>query len=81
MVALISFGALTAFSFVNLSVICSYGFRDGRMKTPKDFLNFFVVPLLGLISIGALLAEEVEDTSTQGRHCLGGSGHHAIWPG
>ncbi len=61
-VALISFGALTAFSFVNLSVICSYGFRDGRMKTPKDFLNFFVVPLLGFISIGALWLE-VEDTS------------------
>ncbi|MDH0495931.1 APC family permease [Comamonas aquatica] len=61
-VALISFGALTAFSFVNLSVICSYGFRDGRLKTPKDILNFFVVPLLGFISIGALWLE-VEDTS------------------
>lgn len=61
-VALISFGALTAFSFVNLSVICSYGFRDGRMKTPKDFFKFFLVPLLGFISIGALWLE-VEDTS------------------
>ncbi|MGN1057511.1 MAG: APC family permease [Comamonas sp.] len=61
-VALISFGALTAFSFVNLSVICSYGFRDGRLKTPKDILNFFIVPLLGFISIGALWLE-VEDTS------------------
>ena len=61
-VALISFGALTAFSFVNLSVICSYCFRDGRMKTPKDILNFFVVPLLGFIAIGALWLE-VEDTS------------------
>ena len=61
-VALISFGALTAFSFVNLSVICSYGFRDGRMKTPKDILNFVVIPLLGFISIGALWLE-VEDTS------------------
>lgn len=61
-VALISFGALTAFSFVNLSVICSYGFRDGRLKTPKDILNYFVVPLLGFISIGALWLE-VEDTS------------------
>ena len=61
-VALISFGALTAFSFVNLSVICSYGFRDGRLKTPKDIFNFFVIPLLGFISIGALWLE-VEDTS------------------
>ena len=61
-VALISFGALTAFSFVNLSVICSYGFRDGRLKTPKDILNYFVIPMLGFISIGALWLE-VEDTS------------------
>ena len=61
-VALISFGALTAFSFVNLSVICSYCFRDGRMKTAKDILNFFIIPLLGFISIGALWLE-VEDTS------------------
>lgn len=61
-VALISFGALTAFSFVNLSVICSYGFRDGRLKNAKDILNYFIVPLLGFISIGALWLE-VEDTS------------------
>lgn len=61
-VALISFGALTAFSFVNLSVICSYGFRDGRLKTPRDILQFFVLPLLGFASIGALWLE-VEDTS------------------
>ena len=61
-VALISFGALTAFSFVNLSVICSYGFRDGRLKTAGDILRFFVVPLLGFISIGALWLE-VEETS------------------
>lgn len=61
-VALISFGALTAFSFVNLSVICSYGFRDGRLKTPRDILRFFVLPLLGFASIGALWLE-VEETS------------------
>lgn len=61
-VALISFGALTAFSFVNLSVICSYGLRDGRLKTPSDIMNFLVVPMLGFISIGALWLE-VEDTS------------------
>ena len=53
-VALISFGALTAFSFVNLSVISSYGFRDGRLKRPKDVWQFFVLPLLGFA--GALAA-------------------------
>ena len=61
-VALISFGALTAFSFVNLSVICSYVFRDGRVKTAGDIVNFFIIPLLGFISIGALWLE-VEETS------------------
>ncbi|HRF22442.1 MAG TPA: putrescine/spermidine ABC transporter, partial [Comamonas denitrificans] len=61
-VALISFGALTAFSFVNLSVISSYGFRDGRLKRPKDVWQFFVLPLLGFASIGALWLE-VEETS------------------
>ena len=61
-VALISFGALTAFSFVNLSVICSYGFRDGLLKKPKDLLNYFILPLMGFVSIGALWLE-VEDTS------------------
>ena len=61
-VALISFGALTAFSFVNLSVICSYGFRDGRLKNLHDIVQFFVIPLLGFVAIGALWLE-VEDTS------------------
>lgn len=61
-VALISFGALTAFSFVNLSVVTSYGFRDGRLKTPRDIIQFFVLPLLGFAAIGALWLE-VEDTS------------------
>lgn len=61
-VALISFGALTAFSFVNLSVMCSYGFRDGKLKTPGDIVRYFIVPLCGFICIGALWLE-VEDTS------------------
>lgn len=61
-VALISFGALTAFSFVNLSVICSYGLRDGRTKKLRDIVQFLVIPLCGFIAIGALWLE-VEDTS------------------
>ena len=61
-VSLISFGALTAFTFVNLSVISRYALRDGRTKTFKDIMNFVVVPLLGFISIFALWLE-IEDTS------------------
>jgi amino acid transporter len=50
-VNLISFGALTAFSFVNFSVISRYALRDGRNKTPKDILNYIVIPTLGFIAV------------------------------
>ena len=61
-ISLISFGALTAFTFVNLSVISRYALRDGRTKNFKDILNFVVVPLLGFISVFALWLE-IEETS------------------
>ena len=61
-ISLISFGALTAFTFVNLSVISRYALRDGRTKSLKDILNFVVIPLMGFISIFALWLE-IEDTS------------------
>ncbi len=53
-VSLISFGALTAFSFVNLCVISQYALREGRTKTPKDIVNYVVIPMLGFIAVGAL---------------------------
>lgn len=61
-ISLISFGALTAFTFVNLSVISRYALRDGRTKNLKDILNFVVIPFMGFISIFALWLE-IEDTS------------------
>lgn len=61
-ISLISFGALTAFSFVNLSVIARYAVRDGRYKTPKDIFSFIIVPLLGFLSIVALWLE-IDDTA------------------
>ena len=61
-ISLISFGALTAFTFVNLSVISRYALRDGRTNNLKDILNFVVIPLMGFISIFALWLE-IEDTS------------------
>ena len=48
---LISFGALTAFSFVNFSVISRYALRDGRTKNLKDIFNYIVIPLLGFASV------------------------------
>ena len=61
-ISLISFGALTAFTFVNLSVISRYALRDGRTKNVKDILNFVIVPLLGFVSVFALWLE-IEESS------------------
>lgn len=61
-ISMISFGALTAFTFVNLSVISRYALRDGRTKNFKDILNFVVIPMLGFISIFAMWLE-IEDTA------------------
>lgn len=44
--AMISFGALAAFSFVNLSVIKTY-VVDGGRRTAADLLKYALVPLLG----------------------------------
>jgi putrescine importer len=46
--AFINFGALIAFSFVNISVIAWFAVRKGRRKTPKDIFNFIVMPLIGV---------------------------------
>jgi amino acid transporter len=61
-ISMISFGALTAFTFVNLSVISRYALRDGRTKNFKDILNFVIIPLLGFFSIFAMWLE-IEDTA------------------
>ena len=52
--ALINFGALVAFSFVNLSVISQFWIREGRNKTLKDNVNFLLLPLCGALTVGAL---------------------------
>ena len=61
-ISMISFGALTAFTFVNLSVITRYALRDGRTKSFKDILSFVIIPLLGFISIFAMWLE-IEETA------------------
>ncbi len=52
--ALINFGALVAFTFVNLSVISQYWIRERRFKTLGDNLNYLVLPVLGAVTVGAL---------------------------
>ncbi|WP_151760936.1 APC family permease [Acinetobacter seifertii] len=56
-VNLISFGALTAFSFVNFSVISRYALRDGKNKSIKDIINYIIVPTLGFASVFLMLLE------------------------
>ncbi len=61
-ISMISFGALTAFTFVNLSVISRYALRDGRTKNFKDILSFVIIPLLGFLSVFAMWLE-IEETA------------------
>jgi amino acid transporter len=52
--ALINFGALVAFTFVNLSVISQFYIREKRNKTVKDHINYLVLPVIGALTVGAL---------------------------
>lgn len=59
---LISFGALTAFSFVNFSVVCQYAIRDKRHKSIGDIFNYILVPIGGFIAV-FLMWLEVEESA------------------
>lgn len=50
----INFGALIAFTFVNLSVIAYFVFRLKKYKTSKDFFAYIIMPILGAGSTGIL---------------------------
>ncbi|MFP3636972.1 amino acid permease, partial [Bacillus sp. SIMBA_033] len=48
----INFGALIAFSFVNISVIAHYAVRQKQHRSAKGFWSYIVMPLLGAAAIG-----------------------------
>ena len=52
--SVINFGALIAFTFVNLSVIAYYIFKKKRYKTGKDIFNYLIMPILGAAFTGIL---------------------------
>ncbi|HWO97740.1 MAG TPA: APC family permease [Bacillus sp. (in: firmicutes)] len=52
--SLINFGALIAFTFVNLSVISHFVIREKKHKTVKGFINYLVMPLIGAGLVGVL---------------------------
>lgn len=53
-VAFINFGALTAFTFVNLSVIAHYTVRKKMHKTFKGFFAYLLFPIIGASFVGVL---------------------------
>jgi amino acid transporter len=52
--ALINFGALVAFTFVNLSVIVQFYIRDRLNRTLKDTFNYLILPVMGVLTVGTL---------------------------
>ncbi|MFE0505121.1 APC family permease [Peribacillus butanolivorans] len=52
--SLINFGALMAFTFVNLSVISHFVIREKKHRTIKGCINYLIMPLIGAISIAIL---------------------------
>lgn len=64
--ALINFGALVAFTFVNLSVISQFWIREKRNKTLKDHLNYLILPVCGALTVGALWVNLEESSMVLG---------------
>lgn len=52
--AIINFGALIAFTFVNVCVIAQFYIREKRRRTLKDQVLYLICPLCGVVTIGAL---------------------------
>ena len=52
--AMINFGALIAFTVVNLTVIVFYAFRLKQRRTPKEILRNIVLPFIGMCLTGVL---------------------------
>ncbi|MFY0781886.1 APC family permease [Peribacillus simplex] len=52
--SLINFGALMAFTFVNLSVISHFIIREKKHRTIKGCIQYLIMPLIGAIAIGIL---------------------------
>lgn len=64
--ALINFGALVAFTFVNLSVISQFWIREKRNKTLKDHFQYLFLPMCGALTVGALWVSTEESSMILG---------------
>jgi putrescine importer len=52
--SMINFGALIAFTVVNLTVIVFYAFRMKQRRTPKEIFTNIVLPFVGMCLTGML---------------------------
>ncbi|ASN06224.1 APC family permease [Virgibacillus necropolis] len=52
--SVINFGALIAFTFVNLSVIAYFVFKKKRYKTMRDIFSYIIMPTIGAGLTGVL---------------------------
>lgn len=52
--SVINFGALIAFTFVNLSVIAYFAVRRGRFRTGREFFSYVIMPVIGAGLTGVL---------------------------
>jgi len=52
--SLISFGALIAFTFVNLSVISQFYIREKRYMTIRENIRYLILPLCGVLTVGSM---------------------------
>ncbi|AZS38372.1 Putrescine importer PuuP [Microbacterium lemovicicum] len=50
----INYGALIAFTFVNISVIAYFAIRRNRRHTPRDIFAYIVMPAIGMVLTGLL---------------------------
>ena len=60
--SIINFGALIAFTFVNLSVIAWFAIRQGRRHTPGDIFKYIVMPAIGTL-LTTLLWSQLDQVS------------------
>ena len=64
--SMINFGALIAFTFVNLTVIILFVFRRKQFRSPRDVFRNIVLPVVGMGLTGVLWANLQADALTYG---------------
>jgi amino acid transporter len=69
-IIMINFGALTAFMFVNLSVIAHF-FVKGRQRAGSAAVKYLILPALGFITCAVLFISLAAEAKTVGFVWLG----------